>query len=164
MSEFALGNALSQLGRFDEGIAHAEAAVRIAEENDHPITLFLGLLFLGWVLLGRGDFPRAARVLERCLQLGRTWQFVDRTPDAAATLGYAYALAGRTEESLALVAGSVKAFRARQGHVSPAYVLLCAGRAYLAAGRIDEATNYAQEVLARTRQLGMRGIRPKLSP
>jgi tetratricopeptide (TPR) repeat protein len=81
MSEFALGNALSQLGRFDEGIAHAEAAVRIAEENDHPITLFLGLLFLGWVLLGRGDFPRAARVLERCLQLNPRLRLCPCWPD-----------------------------------------------------------------------------------
>jgi tetratricopeptide (TPR) repeat protein len=30
--------------------------------------------------------------------------------------------------------------------------------AYLAAGRIDEATNHAREVLALTRRLGMRGM------
>jgi hypothetical protein len=55
--------------------------VRIAEENDHPITLFLGLLFLGWVLLGRGDFPRAARVLERCLQLNPRLRLCPCWPD-----------------------------------------------------------------------------------
>ena len=110
------------------------------------------------VHLLRGDFTRAARILERCLQLGRSWQFVDRTPDVAAALGSAYALAGRTEESLALVAGAVMAFRARQGHVAPTSILAQAGRAYLAAGRIDEATTYAREVLALTRQLGLRGI------
>jgi tetratricopeptide (TPR) repeat protein len=66
-----LSRALSLLGRFDEAIGHAEAAVRIAEENDHPWTLFLGLLFLGWLHLDRGDFPRAARLLERSLRLGR---------------------------------------------------------------------------------------------
>jgi tetratricopeptide (TPR) repeat protein len=32
------------------------------------------------------------------------------------------------------------------------------GMACLAAGRIDEATNYAREVLALTRRLGMRGM------
>jgi tetratricopeptide (TPR) repeat protein len=157
-SEFLLGAALAFLGRFDEAIGHGEAGVRIAEETDHPFTLLVGLYHLGMVHLLRGDFPRAARILERCLQLGRTWQFIDRTPDVATLLGFAYALAGRTEESLALVAGAVKAFRARQGHVAPTSILAQAGRTYLATGRIDEATNYAREFLALTRQLGARGF------
>jgi tetratricopeptide (TPR) repeat protein len=94
----------------------------------------------------------------RSLHVGRTWQFVDRIPDVAAALGVAYALAGRTEESLALVAGAVEAFRARQAHlVGAAYIPSCAGLAYLAAGRIDEATNFAREALALTRQFGIRG-------
>ena len=107
----------------------------------------------------RGDFTRAARILERCLQLGRTWQFVERTPDVAAALSTAYARVGRTGEALTLVAGAVKAFRARQGHVFGAdYIPFWAGRAYLAAGRIDEATSYAREALALRRRLGGRGI------
>src|SRR5262249_38346591 len=98
-SEYTLAIVLAQLGRFDEAIGHGETAVRIAEENDHPLTLFMALLQLGWVHTGRGDYPRAARVLEWSLDLGRTWQFVDRTPDVAAALGHTYALADRTEES-----------------------------------------------------------------
>jgi tetratricopeptide (TPR) repeat protein len=35
---------------------------------------------------------------------------------------------------------------------------LSAGTTYLSAARIDEATNYAREALALTRQLGARGI------
>jgi len=42
--------------------------------------------------------------------------------------------------------------------VSPAYILFRAGSAYHAAGRIDETTNCAQEVLALRRQLGIRGM------
>src|SRR5262249_22992831 len=152
-AQFLLSGALSYLGRFDEGAAHAESAVRIAEETDHPYTLFHALWYHGAAHLARGDFARAARILERSLQLGRTWQFVDRTPDVAAVLGYAYALAAQTEESLALVAGAVKAFRARQGHVAPASILLYAGMAYHALGRFDEATNYAREALALARRL-----------
>jgi tetratricopeptide (TPR) repeat protein len=157
VSEFLLAGALAHLGQFDEAIGHGEAAVRFAEEADHPFTLFMGLLSLGWVHLIRGDFPRAARVLERCLQLGRTWQFVGRTPYAAAYLGSAFALAGRTEESLALVASAIKAFRTHRGYVPPTSILSFAGRAYVAAGRIDEATNYAREALALARRRGARG-------
>ena len=98
---------LSRLGRFDEAIGHAEAAVQIAEAADHPYTLYFGLFGLGLAHFRRGDLPRATRVLERCLDLCRTWQFVIAIPSAAATLGAAYALAGRADEALPLVAGAV---------------------------------------------------------
>jgi tetratricopeptide (TPR) repeat protein len=86
------------------------------------------------------------------------WRFVDGIPDAAAALSVACALAGQTEESLALVTGAVKAFRARQAHAAPGFILFPAGTAYLAAGQVEEATNYAREALALARQSGARGI------
>ena len=155
-----LADVLSQLGRFDEAIGHAEAAVQIAEAADHPFTLYLGLFDLGLAHLRRGDLPRATRVLERGLDLCRTWQFVVGTPLVAATLGAAYALAGRADEALPLVAGAVEEFRRRQPFThGPALILLCAGMTYLSAGRIDEAASHAREALALTRRLGARGQR-----
>jgi tetratricopeptide (TPR) repeat protein len=152
-----LADALSQLGRFDEAIGHAEAAVRTAEAADHPFTLYQGLINLGRAHLRRGDLPHAARVLERGLDLGRTWQFVAGTSIVAAALGAAYALAGRADEALPLVAGAVEEFRSRPGDIWPAFILLCAGTTYLSAGRIDEAASHAREALALTRRLGARG-------
>ncbi|HEV2054611.1 MAG TPA: tetratricopeptide repeat protein, partial [Methylomirabilota bacterium] len=151
-----LADVLSQLGRFDEAIGHAEAAVQIAETADHPLTLYQGLFALGGAHLRRGDLPRATRALERCFDLCRTWQIVAGTTIVAATLGAAYALAGRADEALALVAGAVEEFRSRQIHVRPALILLCAGMTYLSAGRIDEAASHAREALALTRRLGAR--------
>jgi len=49
-----LADALSQLGGFDEALGHAEAAVRIAETADHPLTLYFGLFGLGVAHLRRG--------------------------------------------------------------------------------------------------------------
>src|SRR5262249_15767950 len=97
-SEINLTFAFSYLGRFDEAIEHGEVAVRIAETADHPMTLSLGLFCLGFAHLCRGDLPRAITVLERCLDLSRTWQLVIYTPLRAAALGAAYVLAGRGEE------------------------------------------------------------------
>ena len=76
VSEAWLADVLSQLGRFDEAIGHGEAAVRVAEAADHPWTLFQALSRLGLVHFRRGDLPRATRVLERGLDLCRTWQFL----------------------------------------------------------------------------------------
>ena len=106
-----LADVLAELGRFDEAIGHAEAAVRTAEAADHPWTLFQALFDLGRTHLRRGDLPRSTRVLERSLDLCRTWQFVIGIPDLAATLGAAYALADRVDEALPLVAGAVEEFR-----------------------------------------------------
>ena len=151
-----LADVLSELGRFDEAIGHAEAAVQIAEAADHPLTLNFGLAGLGRAHLRRGDLPRATRVLERGLELCRTWQFVIGIPVVAATLGAAYALAGRADEALPLVASAVEEFRSRQHHNRPALILLCAGMTSLLAGRIDEARSHAREALALTRRLGAR--------
>jgi tetratricopeptide (TPR) repeat protein len=152
-----LADVLSQLGRFDEAIEYAEAAVQIAEAADHPITLYLGLLALGLARLRRGDLPRATQVLERGHDICRTWKFVVGTPLLAATLGAAYALAGRAAEALPLIGGAVEEFRRRPVHTRPALILLCAGTTYLSAGRIDEARSHAREALALTRRLGARG-------
>jgi tetratricopeptide (TPR) repeat protein len=151
-----LADVLSQLGRFDKAIGHAETAIGTAEAADHPFTLYWTLFELGHTHLRRGDLPRAARVLERCLDLCCTWQIALGTPFVAATLGAAYALAGRADEALRLVAGAVEEFRRRQIHTRPALILRCAGTAYLSAGRIDEAVSRAREALALTRQLGAR--------
>ena len=152
-----LADALSQLGRFDEAIRHAEAAVRIGEEADQPLTLYWGLFDLGVVNLRRGDLPRATRVLERCIDLCRTWQLVVGMPAAAATLGAAQALAGRTAEPLLAVAGAVEESRRSRSYRWAALILLHAGMTYLAAGRIEEAGSHAREAVALARRLRARG-------
>jgi class 3 adenylate cyclase len=151
-----LADVLSQFGRFDEAIGHAETAVQIAEAADHPVTLYFALLDLGRVHLRRGDLANGTRVLERCLDLCRTRQISVGIPLVAAILGAAYALAGRADEALPLVAGAVEEFCHRPRHVRPALILLCAGVACHSAGRIDEAAAHAREALELTRRLGAR--------
>jgi len=43
-----LAEVLSEIGRFDAAIGHAEAAVRICEAADHPYTLSFALFALGF--------------------------------------------------------------------------------------------------------------------
>jgi class 3 adenylate cyclase/tetratricopeptide (TPR) repeat protein len=151
-----LANMLAQLGRFDEAIERAEAAVSIAETADHPYTLHFGLIPLGLAYFRRGDLPRAIRVLERALNVCRMSQIVVGIPRAAATLGAAYALAGRADEAVSLAASAVEEFRRRETHSWPGLVLLFAGTAYLYIGRIAEAAGLAREAMALTRRLGAR--------
>jgi tetratricopeptide (TPR) repeat protein len=152
-----LADVLSELGRFDEAIGHADAAVQICEAADHVWTLYWALFGLGLSYLRRGDCSRAARILGRCLELCQTWNIVVGTSTAAAALSAAYALAGRVDDALPLIAGAVEEFRRRQRYERPAFTLLFAGVTYLSAGRIDEAASHAREALALTRRLGARG-------
>jgi Tetratricopeptide repeat len=116
--------------------------VRIAEAADHPFALYRGLIDLGRAHLRRGDLPSATRVLERGLDLCRTWHFVGGTPLVAAALGASYALAGRADDALPW-SQAVEEFRSRKIHTRPAFIVLCAGMTYLSAGRIDEAASHA---------------------
>jgi tetratricopeptide (TPR) repeat protein len=155
-SEVWLSQVLTELGRFDEAVGHAEAAVRVAEAADQPYTLSFGLAALGLAHFRRGDLPRATPILERGLDLCRTWQIVNRMW-IGATLGAAYAFAGRAGEALALVAGTVEEFRSRHIQGRPAHVFLCAGMTCLSTGRVNEAAGHLQEALMLTRRLGARG-------
>ena len=151
-----LAEVLSDLGRFDEAIERAEASVQIAEEADQPYTMNFGLFALGRAHLRRGNLSRATQVLERGNDLCRARQVAYWTHFVAATLGVAYALAGRADEALPLVAGAVEEFRRRPNHFRPAVIPLCAGMTYLAAGRIDEAASHAGEALSLTRRMKAR--------
>jgi tetratricopeptide (TPR) repeat protein len=158
LSKANLADALSQLGRFDEAIRQAEDAVRVAEDADHPFTLYWGLFDLGLVALRRGDLPRATRVLERCLDLCHAWQLVVGLPAAAAALGVTHALAGRSDEALPLVAAAVEQSHASQSVRWAAHILLYAATTNFLAGRTDEAARLAREALELTRRVRARGI------
>jgi class 3 adenylate cyclase/tetratricopeptide (TPR) repeat protein len=154
-SEAGLAEVLSELGRFDAAIGHAEAAIQIAEAADHPFTLYFALVACGLTHLRRGDLPHANRVLKRGLDLSHLRQ--DFRAYFAAPLGVAYAHADRAGDALQLVTSAAEDFHRRPLHFRPALILLCAGRTYLSAGRFDEAANHAREALALTRRLGARG-------
>jgi tetratricopeptide (TPR) repeat protein len=87
LPEAWLSQVLSELGRFDPAIEYAGSAVKVAEAANDPFTLYMGFFALGLAYLRRGDLMRATPILERCLDLCRTWQFPSRTPLAAAALG-----------------------------------------------------------------------------
>jgi tetratricopeptide (TPR) repeat protein len=157
LSGSLLATILSQLGRFDEGIAQAEAALHTAEAADHPLSLYTALNNLGYAHLRRGDLARATLLLERGLDLCRAWQFAPWTPIVAAALANAHALGGRTNEAIQLVSGVAKRFLTDQLFDPPGRSLLCSAVVYLLAGQVDEAGRQARDLLAFSRKAGARG-------
>ena len=93
-SRAQLARALAERGVFDEGDAHGQEAIRIAEALDHPYSVVVGCLGLAYLKSVRGELSQAARLLERAVAQCREWNITSHTPIAMASLGHVYALVG----------------------------------------------------------------------
>jgi tetratricopeptide (TPR) repeat protein len=156
-SRLWLVRCLAELGAFPESIAHVEEAVRIAEAVDHPNSLIVAYLGVGFLAFRQRDFSRAIPTLERGLDLCQEYNILFWFPETASALGCAYAFAGRIAEALPLLEqaeqrgaamGTVGGQSLRVGYVSEAYLLV---------GRMQEAVHFAGRALALARAHKERG-------
>jgi hypothetical protein len=60
-------------GKFEEGIAHGQEGLRVAEALDHPFSLAFGCWVPAYLHITRGELSHAVRLLERGLALSREW-------------------------------------------------------------------------------------------
>ena len=65
MSRAHVARTLAERGVFDEGDAHGQEAIRIAEALDHPFSVLWGCLELTYLKSVGGELSQAARLLER---------------------------------------------------------------------------------------------------
>jgi tetratricopeptide (TPR) repeat protein len=148
---------LTQRGEFGEGLTLGAEAVRLAEAGDFPNSHCAAHASLGRLYLVRGALQPAIPILERSLDLCRRWHNLDWFPECAASLGLAYALAGRFAEALALLEQAVEQEVSMEGgHVSISLPELSQG--YLLAGRLKEARAQAERALVLARERQERGF------
>ena len=95
---------LAEVGAFTEGIARGEEGGKIAEATEHLTSLVTAYYGMGRLFLRQGDVHKAIPVLEQGLSLCETCKLSTGFILTAASLGYAYALAGRVAEALPLLA------------------------------------------------------------
>jgi tetratricopeptide (TPR) repeat protein len=156
-SRYSLVYCLAECGAFTEGRAPAEEGVRIAETADHPYSRVLAYWAMGFRTLRQGDLPQAIPVLERALDLVQGAHIRLFFPQAAATLGAAYTLAGRTAEAMPLLEQAVEQAVAMGFMIEHALRVVWLGEAYLLASRLDEAYTQAQRALEFSRTHQERG-------
>jgi class 3 adenylate cyclase/tetratricopeptide (TPR) repeat protein len=138
---------LAELGEFDEGLAVAEEAVRVAEGSDPGYSLVVASGGLGNACLLRGHLARAVTVLERALPvepadpITRPWPFV------ASALGAAYTHVGRVGEALPLLQEAVRRADAMKLRANHSLRLARLSEAHLAAGRPESAYPIAAQAL-----------------
>jgi len=148
--------ALAERGAFDEGIAHGQEGIRIAEAVDHPYSLASVCLNLAYLYRIKGDYARAVDLLGRALALSRDWNLTALSLLATASQGHAYALSGRAVDGLPLLEDALPAIQQAGMRAYHSLGLVHLGEAYLLAGRLEDARASAERALAWTRERGQR--------
>jgi len=109
-SHAQLARALAERGVFDEGDAHGQEAIRIAEVLDDPHSVVVGCSGLAYLKSLKGELTRAAHLLERAVSQCREWNITSQTPIAMASLGHVYAWSGRIGEGVSCLQQAVTAY------------------------------------------------------
>jgi class 3 adenylate cyclase/tetratricopeptide (TPR) repeat protein len=158
MSRWLLASCLAERGEFDEGLMHAQEALRIAEEVNHPYSLILASWGLALVYTLKGDFPHAGAHLERALALCRDWSVAALSPVTAGFLAYVHVLSGRIAEGLSSLQQAKKDLESSGLALYHSRLTMWLGEAFMRAGQLEDALAQAERALALTRERGERGL------
>ena len=146
---------LAVLGRFAEGITYGEDSVRIAEALKSAPAQVTADWHLGVLYLVKGDLDEAIRRLERALSQANDLAFL--SPIVVSALGWAHAHAGRLPHALSLLEQGVQANSSRGVISGHAWFTSWLAEAYLLAGRLDSAVEFARRALTLSQTQKERG-------
>ncbi len=148
---------LADRGEFEEGIAHGQESIRLAEALDHPYSLAFGCWILANLHNTRGELSHAVGLLECALALSREWNLTFFSLNHMGSLGYAYALSGRIAESIPLLEHAMRASETMGFGASLSFFLGYLSEAHVLADRLEDALEFAGRALTLARESGQRG-------
>jgi tetratricopeptide (TPR) repeat protein len=148
---------LAELGRFSEGIAAGEEAIRIAEEAANVYSVTNSHIGLGTVYLRLGNLNRAIQLLERAVSLSREGGSLLQLSQSMSALGASLTLAERAKEALPLLEHSVETAATTGSTASSSLCMTRLAYAKLLAGQTEEASKLATRALDDARTYKQRG-------
>jgi class 3 adenylate cyclase/tetratricopeptide (TPR) repeat protein len=157
LSRANLVSTLAELGVFDEGDAHGQEAIRMAEALDNPYSLVYACLRLAYLNSVRGELSRATGLLERAVALCRDWNIMLLSPIATAFLGHVYARSGRTGEGVSRLQQALTARESAGIGLFQSLIVAQLGEAYLLADRVEDARACADRAVTLARERGEQG-------
>lgn len=143
-------------GEFERGIVHGEQAIRLADAVDHPYSRGIASWCLADLLVTKGELSRAVGLLEHGLSVARTWNLPFLVAGNSGSLGYAYALLGRTADGPPLLEQALGVFEKMGHRFAQSLFMPQLGEAYMRAGRWADALDLAGRALALARESGQR--------
>jgi len=146
------------LGEFDAAMRVIAESLREANIVDDPLgtSRMLANLCLGKLQTVRGDFDTAVQAFETALEVYKEDYHRNFYRPIGWGLGLAYALAGRFDKGVGLLERAEATEREIGSMTFRPMLLLCFGRALLAAGRIEDAMQAASGALKRAQEVGNR--------
>jgi transcriptional regulator with AAA-type ATPase domain/tetratricopeptide (TPR) repeat protein len=148
---------LAELGEFDEGIRIGREAIRIAESADHPFTLATAHAGIGALYIRQGNLETGLPILERGLELCRTWKLSLWFPPIASALGIGYMQSGRVTDAVSILERAVEQSEGMRLGGWHSRVLTGLGLSYLLAGRAGDAQLAIRRALGLAREHKERG-------
>ena len=142
-----LALSLGEVGEFSAGLGAAREAIEIANALDDPWSQASAELGAGLVHLRRRDLVEALPPLEHGLELCRLHGIRSWLVGLASALGYAYGLAGRVPEGLALLMEAAAESAAMKATFRHSLRLAWLGEIQLKAGHHEEASRLARQAL-----------------
>jgi len=158
MARAHLACALAERGLFDEGDAHGQEAIRIAEALDHPYSLLWGCFQLARLKSIRGELSQAVRLLERAVAQCREWNITSHIPITMASLGHVYAWSGRIDEGVSCLQQALTAYESAGTGYHHSLGVEQLGEAYLLADQVENARACADRAVVLARGRGERGF------
>ena len=148
---------LTELGEFEDGARIGREGLRIAEAVDHPFTLATAHAGIGSLYVRQGNLEAGIPILERGLDLCRTWKLSLWFPPVASALGVGYSLSGRVADAVRLLERAVEQSEGMRLGGWHSRVLAAMGHAYLLAGRPTDALQATRRALEIARAHKERG-------
>ena len=130
--------------------------MQIAETVNQPWSLIGAYYSVGSLYLRKGDFSKAIFQLERTLELSQAYPLF-WLPWISSSLGYAYALSGRTAEALRLLERGIEQAASKKQWRFYALQAVYLSEAYRLAGRLNYAIPLASQALDSARHYRARG-------
>src|SRR5262249_44042721 len=143
-------------GEFQEGIAHDQEGLHLAEALDHPYSLAFVCWTLAYLHINRGELGQAIHLLERGEAVSREWNLTFFSVMNTGSLGYCYALSGRIAEGISMLEHALSAVEAMGFGAYRPLFLMYLGEAYVLADRLEDTLEFAGRALTVARERGQR--------
>ncbi len=138
---------LAELGRFAEGVAEWQEAMKLAGEVKHPFSEAFARYCGGFLYIRKGEIERAITHLEPGLAMCRSMNNRLDLPFVASFLGLAYAFEGRPADGVPLLEEAVQEATTLKLRSGQSWLLGMLAYAYMFADRLQEADELAQRAI-----------------
>src|SRR6478735_505000 len=136
------------LGRPDEGVATSRAALELARELEHPVSIAFALCYVGIVEMHRGEWASALERADEAAAVSADHQLALWAAMSGIVRGWALAALGSGSESIAMIREGIANWLRTGARAGATFYNTLLSWALLRAGLLHDASQVIEEGLA----------------